>query len=192
METKSKVRRIIRQERALLSPEECQKRSIEICSRLLAMEEYKKTKNLLVYAATQNEVDLNLVIEQAWNHNKNVFFPKTFGNDMEFYLVRDMGELKPGNFHVLEPTYLTKELCFQVDTIDQMTLVLTPGVAFDFAGHRIGYGKGYYDRYLSRNNYLYPVGVAYQMQICSSLEEDLFDIKMKKLVTEKEEVIVHD
>ena len=191
METKNRVRKEYIQRRNGLSPEEVLQKSITICNRIRNSSFYQEMENIFVYSALGNEVDLSPFIKQAWKDEKNVFFPKVFGTDMEFYKVSSFDQLEEGCFHVLEPIASLEPFSLRVSGLPKI-LVLTPGVAFSENGARIGYGKGFYDRYFCKLEKLFcdfvPVGIAYDFQITNEFEAENLDYKMSTIFTEKKEV----
>lgn len=191
METKNRVRKEYIQRRNGLSPEEVLQKSITICNRVRNSSFYQEMDNIFVYSALGNEVDLSPFIKQAWKDEKNVFFPKVFGTDMEFYKVSSYDQLEEGCFHVLEPIDSLEPFSLRFSGLPKI-LVLTPGVAFSENGARIGYGKGFYDRYFCKLEKLFcdfvPVGIAYDFQITNEFEAEKLDYKMSTIFTEKKEV----
>ena len=191
METKNRVRKEYIQRRNGLSPEEVLQKSITICNRVRNSSFYQEMDNIFVYSALGNEVDLSSFIKQAWKDEKNVFFPKVFGTDMEFYKVSSFDQLEEGCFHVLEPIASLEPFSLEFSGFPKI-LVLTPGVAFSENGARIGYGKGFYDRYFCKLEKLFcdfvPVGIAYDFQITNEFEAEKLDYKMSTIFTEKKEV----
>lgn len=192
MEQKSKVRKNKLQQRETLSKSFVQKNSRMICERILSLPIYHRTDTFLVYASIRNEVDLNCFVKQAWRDGKNIYFPKVTGNDMEFFPVQSIAELKEGSFHVPEP-FVNLDSPFSIMEFDKKeAVVLVPGVAFCENGYRIGYGKGFYDRYLRKSSQLLPIGICFECQMEEPWECDFFDIAMHQIVTEKREVIIDD
>ena len=184
METKSRTRRTYLELRNDRSPLFCRNASFLICKKLLESEWYPDSTKILVYASVRNEVDLTAFIEQAWKDEKEVYFPKVHGEEMEFYRVRGKSELAKGAFDILEPT-TNEALC---RALPDKIPMLVPGVAFSKDRYRIGYGKGYYDRYLlsnQKNKRLIPIGIAYSFQIAEAFETDEYDYPMEEIVTEE-------
>lgn len=187
METKSRVRKELLKKRNEVSKEEQISNSRLVCDKLLKMEWYEESNLILVYAAIRNELSLDSFIEQAWKDGKKLYFPKVNGQDMEFYRADAWNELESGCFGVLEPHGdIERILPNQIVT---KTPMFVPGVAFSTDGQRIGYGKGYYDRYLAakhKNICIEPIGIAYAFQVTEPWKNDEFDYPMSYIVTEKE------
>ena len=110
---------------------------------------------------------------------KKVFFPKTRGSDLVFLRTRSFEELTPGAFAIPEPPADAE--CARSDGLD---LVLVPGVVFDFSGNRIGYGKGFYDRFLKNIPGQTRFGLAYRFQVLESVPSSETDAKTGRIITE--------
>ena len=175
MYNKNKLRKEMLKERAYMKNAESLSEIIQ--KKVLDLEEYKKADTIFLYAATNNEVLTNLIFKDAIAHNKKVAFPKVIGKDMVFMKVNTIDELKEGYFSILEPV--------DAEVITNADIVITPGVAFDKNMNRVGYGKGFYDRYFNDNPSLF-IAIAYSYQVVDKIDSDKFDIKMDMIVTEKE------
>ncbi|MBR4979011.1 MAG: 5-formyltetrahydrofolate cyclo-ligase [Clostridia bacterium] len=130
-------------------PEEKRKEaSNSICERLKSTVSFEFCKNVLVYSAIKSEPDLSGFIEAAFDAGKGVYFPKIIKKGvLEFYKVSSFSDLEPGAFGICEP----KENLPAYDLLkSENDLCVVPGLCFDKARKRIGYGKGYYDRFLSK------------------------------------------
>lgn len=150
---------------------------------------FRQAENISVYIPSNNEVDIRIVIEKAWELNKNVLAPKTdpILKQINFYKINSWEELKMGNFRISEPI-VGKKKPFPIGNIE---VILIPGILFDYNGYRIGYGGGYYDRFLTLcNTSLYKVGIAYNFQVIKRLPILDHDYAVDKIVTEKKSVFV--
>lgn len=105
--------------------------------------------------------------------------PKVEGKDMLFYRLTDFGQLKPGYFGIPEPE--EGEIVSWEDA-----LMIMPGVAFDRSGHRVGYGGGFYDRFLEKHPGIKRVAVAFDFQMFPAVPSEPTDISPEIIVTEKE------
>lgn len=177
METKKELRTNYKKMRNEIPEETREELSAEICGHILGSRLYQQAEIIFAYYPLGNEVSLLPVIEDALSNGKRIAFPKVEGEDMEFYQVKELTELKEGYYHVMEP--VTESAAEEEDA-----LVLTPGVVFDMDGNRIGYGKGFYDRYLDRHPECITLGIAYEAQIVESFEADMRDKRMDYIVTE--------
>lgn len=154
-----------------------------IFERLQSLRSYKYCKTLLCYVSTPIEVDTRRIIEQALEHGKQVAVPYCVPNtrNMRFYLINSLNDLRPGAFSVDEP---------EPDTAKQLTdfsnsVCIVPGLCFDKYGYRLGYGKGYYDRFLQ--NYCgSTIGICYSNCISKRLITGRFDQSCFVVVTDKQ------
>lgn len=152
-----------------------------ILEKLKSLEEFKGAKNVFLYAASLEEVETCGIFEYAIKNGKSVFYPKVTGETtMEYVAVSALEALKPGYKGIFEPTENTyTTIC--------PDLVIVPGVAFDKNFNRMGYGKGFYDRYLvEKCERVFKVGLCYDLQLLDTIPNDANDIKMDMLITEKE------
>ena len=184
MESKPQLRKRIKDTRNALSETERTSYSAQICKRLVEQSWYVNAHTILVYSAIQSEVDLSLFCAQARKDGKILYFPKVFGEKMEFFRVDDATQLEKGAFSVMEPN--TEAFALQRYQSDIGAPVLVPGVAFSKRGERIGYGKGYYDRYILAHPELFPVGICFSCQLLDEIPAEPQDIAMHEIVTEKQ------
>lgn len=177
METKKELRTKYQGLRRALNEEERETLSAEICGHILGSRLYQEADTIYMYHPLGSEVSLLPVAKDALATGRTVAFPKVTGDDMAFYTVNCLGALQEGAYHIMEPAGGTV-----VET--EHGLVLVPGLVFDMDGNRIGYGKGYYDRYLSEHRRLVTLGCAYELQVIENFEADGRDEQMDYLVTE--------
>jgi len=176
---KSELRKQILNLRSSLSKEEQISKSRVIKEKLLQLEQFKNSDNLLIYADYNGEVKTKEIIEECFKLGKRVACPKVLADGlMDFFEIKSIDELKEGYKGILEPE--EKEI-FQPDN----ALVIMPGVAFDNKGYRIGYGKGFYDIYLSRHSNYETIALAYKCQIIDCVPKDEYDRKVDIIITEE-------
>lgn len=159
------------------------RRDIQILTRLTSTSVYKSCKVLLTYVSTPIEVDTRGLIERAISDGKTVAVPKCINGtrDMKFYIIKSMADLEPGTFSVLEPIVgKCKEL-----TQFRGSLCIVPGLAFDMDGYRLGYGKGYYDRFLDSTDGILKAGVCYCACTMNKLIRGKYDMPVDIIITEK-------
>lgn len=177
MDQKNELRTKYKKIRDELTEEQCRDWSAEICGHILGSGLYQRASAIYCYYPLKKEVALLPVMEDALVLGKLLAFPKVTGDDLVFCRIRSLAELNEGTFHIMEP--------FTGHVVNEdAALVLTPGVAFDMDGGRIGYGRGYYDRYFAEHENLTSVGIAYECQVLENFETDARDKKMDYLVTE--------
>ena len=149
---------------------------------------YRETQVLLTYVSFRSEVDTISLIEQAFADGKEVFATRVAGREMDFFRITDLCDLAEGYHGILEPrNHITESY----SPIAGKALMCMPGAAFDRAHHRIGYGGGYYDRYLSRisvqaKHTICTAALAYDCQILQEIPWDSHDICPERIVTETE------
>lgn len=121
-------------------------KSLSIAEKVLSSMSYKYAKDILLYFSKGDEVETRAIFEKALSDGKNIYFPKTYsGGIMKFFRVSSLNELEMANFGVMEPSGNTEEY----NSSAGIGLCIVPGVCFDRNGYRIGYGKAFYDRFLS-------------------------------------------
>lgn len=179
---KRELRDGFKKARRALAADNQARRDSQILQRLLQLPEYREAELVLTYVSTAIEVDTRALIEQALRDGKRVAVPRcTPGKiDMKFYLIRGLDELEPGAFGVLEPNPGRSR---ELRRYDHSVCIL-PGLGFDLQGYRLGYGKGYYDRFLSRYSGK-NVGVCYNICLKTLLPHGRYDKMVDVLVTEK-------
>lgn len=177
---KKPIRAALLAQRKHLSLDTCLHLSLMVQERFLQLPEFAAARSLALYSPILNEVFTEEIFDRALSLRKRVVYPRVQGPAMEFFPVNCRDDLRAGNFGILEP---------QGDSavpVGDLELLLVPGVAFDQAGHRLGYGKGYYDRLLQqRSTGCRLVGLCFEFQLVSSLPAEPHDVRMDLLVTEQ-------
>ena len=176
---KAHFRRLMHRQRLALTSREVSEMGNAVRRRLLGMDIYGQARCISSYISVKNEVDTHGLIQATLEGGKCIGVPLTGkGGQMRHCRIASLSELKPAAFGLLEPSPEAEEI--QAEAFD---LILVPGLAFDREGNRIGFGAGYYDRFLARTN-APKVGLAYDSQILHHLPSDPHDIRMDFLVTE--------
>ena len=157
MESKKDIRKKIFAERKLRTDEQIEIMSLTITDKVTALPAFKNADRILVYADYNHEVVTEYLIKEAWKAGKEVAVPKVVGKDMVFYKLTDFARLEPGYFGIPEP--VSGEIVNW-----SKALMIMPGVAFDRANHRVGYGGGFYDRYLEKHPQLERIAIAFSLQ----------------------------
>lgn len=164
-----------------MTPEYKHTLDIEIASRLLCTREYMNSKTILTYVSKKGEVDTIGIIHAAFVNKKQVAVPYCKGEgEMSFYLITSMDDLVKGKFGLMEPD--TKKCRLLDDFTDSMCIV--PAFTFDPQGHRLGYGGGYYDRFLSTYKGV-SAGLCYGTFLKWDLPCEPHDIPVELLVTDR-------
>lgn len=185
---KKELRKEAKSYRKSLSENDRLDKSNAIINNLKALKDFQKAEVFLMYASLPDEVEtLSLIRELTEKGKKSVYCPVTQGDEMEFYRILSLDDLKEGNFHVLEPEAL-KESFLELQN-DVHYCMLMPGLMFDKRGNRLGYGKGYYDKYLAR----VPKGVnfttialSYEAMVKDAIPAEETDWRADYVVTENE------
>lgn len=177
METKKDIRKKIFAARKQHTDEQVNSMSLEITKRVMELPVYQEASQLLVYADYNHEVVTRYLIEEAWKAGKEVAVPKVVGKDMIFYKLTDFAQLEPGYFQIPEPA--SGEIVDWKDAV-----MIMPGVAFDKENHRVGYGGGFYDRYLEKHPDLKRVAIAFSFQMMPEVPTEPTDICPHFVVTE--------
>ncbi len=153
----------------------------KIRKNLFITREYKRSQLILTYVSKEIEVDTIKIIRKSLENGKCVAVPKCITDKhlMEFYYIQSLDDLAPGAFGVLEPIL---EKCKLVKDFSN-SLCIVPGFSFDFKGFRLGYGKGYYDRFLS-NYEGNTIGICYRNCTRALLPHGYFDKPVDILVTD--------
>ena len=185
MEEKKRLRKQILALRDAMPADEREEKSRRIAEMLVSMPLYDGTDILLTYVNYQSEVDTTDLVNKALADGKRVFAPKVSGETMEFYQLTGMEDLQEGYKGIREP--VCGEM-FDAETVKGQMLMLMPGAVFDEECHRIGYGKGFYDRYLKR---LLKTGISvqtlalcYECQVLSKIPFEKHDVRPQAILTE--------
>lgn len=151
---------------------------------------YKDAEVILTYVDYQSEVMTSPLLEKALFEGKKVYCPKVSGNDMDFYRIRSLDDLKEGYKGIREPDEGELFVGMPRNSQYKNPLVIMPGVVFDMDCHRIGYGKGFYDRFLTRMSEngtdFYKIGLAYECQLVDKVPYETHDIGINAIVTEND------
>lgn len=178
---KAALREKYRNIRTSMTAEEKKTYDTAIAQRVRELWQYEKNDTLLVYVSTAIEVDTRQIILQALEDGKRVAVPRCVSGtrNMEFFYIRSLDDLAPGSFGVLEPVPEKTELM----TDFSHGLCIVPAFSYDWSGFRLGYGKGYYDRFLSRfeGNI---IGICYSSCVQRGLPHGRYDRPVELLVTE--------
>lgn len=176
---KIELRKIMNRERESLSEAEVEEKSREIYKNLLKNEDFTNAGSVLCYINIRNEVITKPILDFCFEHNIKIAVPRVNGNEMDFYYISSYSELTPGAFGIPEP--VGNNRCIPKGN----DVIIMPGLAFDKKGNRIGYGGGYYDKYLSIYHIVKKIAVAYDFQIVDEVESEITDILPDCIVTER-------
>lgn len=179
---KNEIRNKYKKIRNQLSAVIVAKKSDEIIKTVLESQEYAKAQKLFMFVNTGNEVVTTPLISQAINSGKKVAVPKMSDKKgvMEFIEITTIEELSPNKYSILEPEYNAK----RVLEADEKTIIIVPALAVDKKGYRVGYGGGYYDRYMAKYKTLANIAVAFDVQLIEEAPHEEFDVAVDIIITE--------
>ncbi len=172
---KDELRKIILQERKNIEDKE--NKDAYICQKIISSIHFMNSKTIAFYMAKDGEADIITATIEAWKSGKTVVLPKIINNELNFVLYQQGDTLLRGKFNILEPK---ENIIVPPGDID---LFIIPGLAFDEKYHRLGYGKGYYDRYLKNVN-AYKIGVCYKKFLFKEIPYNQNDVLMDEILTE--------
>ena len=181
---KKRIREEIIQKRKELLPETKKEYDELIFKQLIESDMYNKSKKIFTYVSFGSEIDTIKFIKYALNDNKEIYIPKTDKRKREMVAIRinSLDNMDVDNWGILEPKSMDKNKIGK-----DFDLILMPGLAFDRRGNRVGYGGGYYDKYLSQiKEESNKIVVAYDFQIVNNIRHENHDIKVNYIITNKE------
>ena len=152
--------------------------SNKIYQNLKQVDSYINSQNIACYFPIGSEVDTHSIMLDVLERGKNMILPKIIDSNLEFYVIPNLGKLEKGRFDIMEP----KDSCKKAEKID---CILVPTVGISKSGDRLGYGRGYYDKFLSSTNAM-KISLTYSKQIIKSIPIDTHDIKIDLIITEDE------
>ena len=181
MQIKSELRRFYREKRKSLADKETKDQ--QICEGFLNSEFYENARTLLCYAALKGEIDIDSIMEKALLDGKRVSLPRCsdLSGNMCFYYINSLSDLTDGSFGIREPDPVT---CEKVESFSDC-VCLVPALAFDKSGYRLGYGKGYYDRFIKKF-IIISVGLCYNEFLSDALPVEEHDEAVDYIATESE------
>lgn len=167
---KKALRKEIREKKQAMTQQEIVDKSAVLGQKFANCEYYQKAKTIYGYLPYNQEVRTVPMLEQAIKDGKQVAVPKVIGDEMVFILLDDLTQVAPGYAGIPEP------VADGPIASDEHALVLMPGLAFDPQGHRVGYGGGFYDRFLENEPNHPTVALCYDFQMFEVLETEEHDI----------------
>ncbi|MGN0242675.1 MAG: 5-formyltetrahydrofolate cyclo-ligase [Lachnospiraceae bacterium] len=179
-EEKAKLRRRMIQQRYNLTSQQVYEDSNKIQEQVRVLLERKQPDLLLLYADYNQEVNTKKLFEYALTHHITAAYPRVEGEEMNFYPIIRWEEMAEGYRGILEPTGDAHVIP------TKRSVVIVPGTAFDRGGNRMGYGGGYYDKYLARYQMMYRIGIAYDFQIVERVPVEPTDCRLDAIVTPDE------
>lgn len=168
--------------------DECKKEEEIVRRGILNSAFFRDSKNVLCYVSYGTEFDTMDLIKSCIATGKNVYVPKVISDhEMEFYKIRSLDDLIPGAYGILEPDGVSLKYTYMPN---EKTILFAPGLGFDKQGHRIGYGKGYYDTFLHKINQergydkdsFVTVGLCFDCQIFEEIPHEEHDFTLDSVL----------
>lgn len=173
---KTALRKQIRDKKRAMTHEQIEGTSAQLAELFLASDAYRAAKTIYGYLPYNQEVRTESILERAIMDGKQVAVPKVYGDEMRFVLMEDLSKVEAGYAGIPEP------IADEPIAMDTTALVLMPGLAFDAEGHRIGYGGGFYDKFLEKEPGHPTVALCYEFQVFPHLETDVHDIPVDLVI----------
>lgn len=167
---KQELRRAIRERKRSMTEEEIVERSNALAEKFYNSPAYQAASTIYGYLPYNQEVRTIPMLQRALDEGKRVAVPKVYGEEMRFIYLDDLTLVSKGYAGIPEP------IADAPVAEDQRALVLMPGLAFDPQGHRIGYGGGFYDRFLAQEPHHPTLALCYEFQMQAHLDTEEFDI----------------
>ena len=167
---KKALRKQIREKKRAMTPQQIEQASARLGELFASSQAYKNAKTVYGYLPYNQEVRTVPMLERALQDGKRVAVPKVYGDDMKFIYMDDLSQVADGYAGIPEP------IADGPVADDPTALVLMPGLAFDPQGHRIGYGGGFYDRFLAAEPDHPTLALCSDFQMLPQLETEEFDI----------------
>lgn len=159
--------------------------SARVWEKVFALPEYQSARTVMVYVDMPGEVRTQVYLPGVQRQGKQVVVPYCDGKELGLFLLESLTELTPGVLGILEPSRELRSLSAKRADVSRLDLLIVPGVAFDRQGARLGHGKGYYDRLLSRVRAdALLVGVAFECQLVPDVPMLAHDVYMDRVITE--------
>lgn len=176
--TKEKLRKQVLAMRKRVPELMLRQRSGIIVQKLVQSEAYEKANSIWTYISLPGEVETFSLIERAWRDGKEVAVPKVEGDELVFRVIDDWNEVEEGYFHVLEP--VNRRISFEQDA-----LLVMPGLAFDLKCNRLGYGRGFYDRFLTEHTGHPTVALSFDFALFEDIPHEDSDIRPECIITDR-------
>lgn len=167
---KAALRRQIREQKRAMTQEQIECASARLAELFAATRQYREAKTIYGYLPYNQEVRTIPMLERALRDGKRVAVPKVYGDEMKFIYLTDLQQVEKGYAGIPEP------IADEPVADDPKALVLMPGLAFTKQGDRMGYGGGFYDKFLAAERSHPTVALCYEFQIVDQLPTEEYDI----------------
>jgi 5-formyltetrahydrofolate cyclo-ligase len=173
---KAELRQLIRQRKQQFSQQQLRELSLLKMKLLLQHPLIQKAQFILHYYSLPDEVDTHQSIVDLQHQGKHILLPAVDGDMLNLREYSSPEDLREGAFHIMEPVGRLFE------RYDEIDVAIIPGMSFDAQGHRLGRGKGYYDRFLAVHPGIYKIGVCFDFQKTEWVPTDIHDIQMDEVI----------
>lgn len=181
---KAEIRKRMMNLRRQLPDEKVIEKSLKIMEHLFSLDVVINARLIMTYVDANGEVRTREIIKHALEAGKRIAVPVCVPEKGEIMVseIFSLNELVPGHYGIMEP----KKECIRPVDVSKIDVVLIPGLAFDLKGNRIGYGKGYYDRFLgSLESFTVKIALAYEFQVLEEVPFEHFDVAVDYIITER-------
>ena len=178
MEEKNDIRAFIRQQKSLHTPEQLASMSEAVCNSIMHDGQWRLCETVLLYYPLSDEVDVRPLIQAAYQAGHRVLLPVVVGQELELRFYEGEESLRAGAYNIMEPV----GPLFPPEEYEQIQMAIVPGMAFSASGHRLGRGKGYYDRLLPQLPQAYKIGVCFPFQFLTDVPSEEHDVVMNEVV----------
>ena len=186
--TKKTIRANVLAARDTMPLDERERAAVKVIDAIIASTPYGEAKTILAYAHFGSELNTQALLERILADGKKLVLPRVdkASQQLQLHFVADLNELIAGTWGIREP-----DANAEVIAADQLDLILVPGVAFDRAGFRIGYGKGFYDKLLAKVNPLSTrLSAAFDCQIIDAVPNEAHDQRVDIIVTPTQKILI--
>ncbi len=177
MDAKQKIRAEILEKMRKQSPKERREKSEIIKKKILLLAQFQQAKRIGFYASKEDEVDTWKMMQEV-AFFKEIALPRVVKNSLIFFYVKDVKDLKKATYGIYEP-----QESLDVAQVENLDLIIVPGIAFDFLNNRLGRGLGYYDRFLKKAGRTFKLGLGFGFQIVEKLPVNENDVSLDKVIT---------
>ncbi|MCD7033107.1 5-formyltetrahydrofolate cyclo-ligase [Metabacillus sp. GX 13764] len=186
---KEAYRKLMKEKLSRIDEEDFKQLCRQIHTNTLSLREWDEARIIGITISAGREIDTEPLIRAMWEQGKRVAVPKCIPKtkEMIFHSITSYSQLETVYFGLMEPVPEKTELVRK----DEIDLAVIPGLIFDKRGYRIGFGGGYYDRWLSDYSGE-SISLALQMQVGEKIPKESFDLPVKKIITESEVILTSD
>ncbi len=184
MEKKKEIRKRVLAKREALTPAERYRSAVLVTDRILDHHWFNNAEYLLLFASYGSEISTDALFQEALKKGKRVYMPRVEGEVMEFYRIASKEELVAGYKGIFEPDGMSEKFLYSEafrQNPDEVLMIM-PGAAFDPKRNRIGYGKGFYDKYLADKQELHTIAIGFDCQMVDCINTDENDIKPMQVI----------